>query len=310
MASIKKKAVIDLVTGFLGAGKTTFISGYGKWLRQNGVNFKIIENEFGMAGVDTSLLKSECFEVSELVGGCICCTMKSSFADTIIRLSSECERIIVEPSGIFSLDDYFEVVDSAVIKEHCETGAVITIIDPYIIDKLSDNGLSVLLSQLHSTGRIVLSKTKGLGQAEIDKACEWLLGIMNSYGGYDSKFICSKEWNLYNDADYELIMNSTPLRNSHENIKIEHGRIFNCATFYPQKLFTYEEANSVINEIMDGQCGDVIRIKGNIRCLEGTLTINSTPSATTITESRQEYPAVLNIIGSGLLRKKISQLLQ
>lgn len=71
-------AKVDLVTGFLGAGKTTLIQRYAAWLRDGGVRFAIIENEYAASGVDSMVLAGQFDGVHELAGGCICCTLKPS----------------------------------------------------------------------------------------------------------------------------------------------------------------------------------------------------------------------------------------
>ena len=96
---------LDLVTGFLGAGKTTLISRFCRYFTGQGWRFGVVENEFGAAGVDSAILREVFGEVRELSGGCICCTLKSGFYTLLEELSHTCDRVIVEPSGLYNLDD-------------------------------------------------------------------------------------------------------------------------------------------------------------------------------------------------------------
>lgn len=90
----------DIVSGFLGAGKTTFIKKILKALDHEKV--VIIENEFGEVSVDREVLEIEGFEVYELSNGCVCCKLKGDFLLTLRQiLSQDIDRIIFEPSGIF-----------------------------------------------------------------------------------------------------------------------------------------------------------------------------------------------------------------
>ena len=82
MASTK----IDLITGFLGAGKTTLIRRYTALLRAGDVSCAVIENEFGAAGVDAAVLERDGVRVRELSGGCVCCTQKLNFHDAMREL--------------------------------------------------------------------------------------------------------------------------------------------------------------------------------------------------------------------------------
>ena len=85
----KLRARVDLIDGFLGAGKTTFIQKYMKYLDERGISYMVLENEFGAAGVDASILGGN---VRELTGGCICCGQKVNFHNLLIELR-------IRPSG-------------------------------------------------------------------------------------------------------------------------------------------------------------------------------------------------------------------
>ncbi len=137
---------IDLVTGFLGAGKTTFIKKYGDFLSRKNIKFAVVENEFGAAGVDSAVLESKSWKVTEISGGCICCTLKTGFHEIIKDLSRTFERIIIEPSGIFNSDDFFDVINSPELKAKCRPGMCITLVDPHSLARLNESERSVLAS--------------------------------------------------------------------------------------------------------------------------------------------------------------------
>ena len=127
-----------MVTGFLGAGKTSFIKLYARWLEKNGVRYAIIENEFGMSGIDSSILRNSCGDVTELSGGCICCGLKVNFYSLLQELAGNgnYDRIIVEPSGIFNLDDFLDVINSLSEKNILELGTIITVAEPEYISPM------------------------------------------------------------------------------------------------------------------------------------------------------------------------------
>ena len=101
-------ANIDLITGFLGAGKTTFIRKYAEYLDSIGVTCIVIENEYGSTGIDSRILQADGITTDELFGGCICCTLKVGFHDMLYTLSDKVDRIIVEPSGVYDVSQFFE----------------------------------------------------------------------------------------------------------------------------------------------------------------------------------------------------------
>ena len=102
-------AKLDVVTGYLGSGKTTFIEKYIDYLNASGISFAVIENEFGRAGVDADILRSTGAEIHEISGGCVCCTLKVTLYDLLSDLAKRVERIILEPSGLFCGDDLIDV---------------------------------------------------------------------------------------------------------------------------------------------------------------------------------------------------------
>ena len=79
---------VDLITGFLGAGKTTFIRKYADYFIRKGQKINIIENEFGNVSVDSIILKDEACDITQLSGGCMCCTAKVAFQNMLLDMSA------------------------------------------------------------------------------------------------------------------------------------------------------------------------------------------------------------------------------
>ena len=103
---------LDVVTGFLGSGKTTFLAWYIRWLKKSGIRACVIENEFGRAGVDGALLKTTGVTLREISGGCVCCTLKVTLHQLLGELSEHYDRILLEPSGLFCGDDLMDILHS------------------------------------------------------------------------------------------------------------------------------------------------------------------------------------------------------
>ena len=130
------KTKIDLVTGFLGAGKTSFIQSYADWLRRQGTSFAVVENDFGAVGVDAAALKAECGDVFEVSGGCICCSLTPNFTELLHSLCGHYERIIVEPSGVFDAAVFYSIMDTLQRKTEVELGFCAVIVDPHALAEL------------------------------------------------------------------------------------------------------------------------------------------------------------------------------
>ena len=163
---------IDLITGFLGSGKTTFIKKYAKYLIDNGVNIGILENDYGAVNVDMMLLKDlegENCELEMIAGGCDAECHRRRFRTKLIAMGM-CgyDRVIVEPSGIYDVDEFFDVLRDDPIDRWYEIGNVITVVDAKLEPELSDQADYLLASEAANAGCIVLSRSQEAEDAEIE----------------------------------------------------------------------------------------------------------------------------------------------
>ena len=153
---------IDLITGFLGAGKTTFIKEYASYLLRQGLNIGILENDFGAVNVDMMLLQElqgEKCELEMISGGCDKETHRRRFKTKLISMAM-CgyDRVIVEPSGIYDVDEFFDGLREEPLDRWYEIGSVITIVDAGLEENLSDQAEYLLGSEAADAGVIVLSR--------------------------------------------------------------------------------------------------------------------------------------------------------
>ena len=302
---------VSLVTGFLGAGKTTFITHYAKWLKLRGKSFAIIENEFGRAGADSAIFVDMQFPVAEIAGGCICCTLKPNFTATLTTLAKTFDHIIVEPSGIFAMDDFFDVMNSPDVKKCCKTGFVITIVNPKSLNEITGDSALVLSSQLHSTGMVVLSMTEGLSQNEIIASCEKITDISNiSKQSTDNELVFkTSEWKDFTEEDFYDIENSDPKYTDHKFLPVNHNMIFFSIGVKPKRTFSHKDISDKIFELMNGDYGDILRIKGGVTSENGSIfSVNATLSGITISEIK-EGPDFINVIGKSFDRKRINDMM-
>lgn len=290
-------AVIDLICGSLGAGKTTYIKKYSRFIAQKGLSFAVIENEYGEAGVDSAFLLNDGIETSELSGGCICCTLKVGFHDELIRLSDTADRIIVEPSGIYDITTFFDVTSSEELNLTAKRGAVVCVIDPHSIDRLCECELNLLRNQISAASCVVLSKTEELCANEIDRVKELILRIA---GIPDIRFVD------YDDFESAFNSRSAGCDCSPE---ADHSSIFQSARISLKDKLTSDQAKAVCRSLFESQAaGDIMRIKGFVSSDNGYLAINATKENCEVFEVNNASP-VLNIIGSDLSRKTIKELI-
>ena len=142
---------IDLITGFLGSGKTTFIKKYAKYLIDSGKNIGILENDYGAVNVDMMLLQDlmgdQC-ELEMVSGGCDKDCHRRRFKTKLIAMGM-CgyDRVIVEPSGIFDVDEFFDALREDPLDKWYEIGNVIVIADAGLPEQMSKDAEYLLGSE-------------------------------------------------------------------------------------------------------------------------------------------------------------------
>ncbi len=164
---------VDVISGFLGAGKTTLIK---KLLE--GINGKekvaIIENEFGEIGIDGAFLKNSGIQIKEINSGCICCSLVGNFAESLQELISKYspDRIIIEPSGVGKLSDVIGAINGA--SSQIKLNVVCTVVDGGKCKMYYKNFGEFYLDQIKEAGIIVISKTNKLLEDKIIETCEFI----------------------------------------------------------------------------------------------------------------------------------------
>ena len=162
--------VIDIYSGFLGAGKTTLIK---KMISEafTGQKLALIENEFGEIGIDGGFLREAGIEITEMNSGCICCSLVGDFGDALRKLISEYhpERILIEPTGVGKLSDVIAAARQ-VESEDVQLGCFITVADAKKVKLYMKNFGEFYNNQIETASCIVLSRTDSITQDKLDAA--------------------------------------------------------------------------------------------------------------------------------------------
>ena len=166
---------IDIISGFLGAGKTTFIK---KLLEEaiSGEQVVLIENEFGEIGIDGGFLKDSGIEIREMNSGCICCSLVGDFGTSLAEVLSQYipERIIIEPSGVGKLSDVMKAVIDVSADMDVELNSAVTIVDAAKCKMYMKNFGEFFNNQIENAGTIVLSRTDITDASKIQKDVEMI----------------------------------------------------------------------------------------------------------------------------------------
>ena len=164
---------IDIISGFLGAGKTTFIK---KLLEEaiSGEQVVLIENEFGQIGIDGGFLKDAGIEIREMNSGCICCSLVGDFGKSLEEVLTKYkpDRVIIEPSGVGKLSDVMKAVRDVAGTVDVELNSAVTIVDASKCKMYMKYFGEFFNNQVEYAGTIVLSRTDVLDAGKVQKAVE------------------------------------------------------------------------------------------------------------------------------------------
>ena len=151
---------IDIVSGFLGAGKTTLIR---KLLKEAlaGSQVVLIENEFGEIGIDGGFLKESGIQIREMNSGCICCSLVGDFGTSLKEVLSTYhpERILIEPSGVGKLSDVMKAVQNAGLGTEVELNSAVAVVDAAKCKMYLKNFGEFFVNQIEYAGTVLLSRT-------------------------------------------------------------------------------------------------------------------------------------------------------
>ncbi len=162
---------VDIISGFLGAGKTTLIQKLLKTVYKN-QNVVLIENEFGEIGIDGGFLKEAGIEIKEMNSGCICCSLVGDFSTSLKEVvdTYHPERIIIEPSGVGKLSDVMRAVEGVEEEAGLEIGYRITVLDVNKCKMYMKNFGEFYLNQIEHASTIVFSRTDIAKDGKVEDA--------------------------------------------------------------------------------------------------------------------------------------------
>lgn len=166
---------IDIISGFLGAGKTTFIK---KMIDEvfKGEKIVLIENEFGEVGIDGGFLKDAGIQITEMNSGCICCSLVGDFGKSLSEVLTKYkpDRIIIEPSGVGKLSDVMKAVIDVSADMDVALNSAVTIVDAAKCKMYMKNFGEFFNNQIENAGTVVLSRTDITDTAKIQKDVEMI----------------------------------------------------------------------------------------------------------------------------------------
>ncbi|HCL4436457.1 cobalamin biosynthesis protein CobW [Clostridium botulinum] len=293
---------VNLISGFLGAGKTTLIKKVLENVKEEKI--VIIENEFGEIAIDGDLIKKEGFDVFELRSGCICCMMKQDFEDSLQKVIEEYkpDRIIIEPTGISSLSQLLDILEKDNFKDKININRVITVVDSTSYLEEKDAFGEFYMDQVENAEILIVSKTQMVDKSTLKKVKESLRE-------------CNKKASIktlaFEEFNKEYILNfldedsSRDIKRDSVEVMISTEDGFESLGVKTNKIFEIREINEIISKLFTGKYGDVIRIKGFLKGEKEIIQINCTKKVHNIETVEDSKEIKICIIGQDLRKRKI-----
>lgn len=306
---------IDLITGILGAGKTTFLLKYARHLIDNGQRIAILENDFGAVNADMALLqelKCENCQLEMISGGGDAHCHRRRFRTQLIALGMQhFDRVLIEPSGIFDMDEFFDILHEPPVDQWFEIASILTILNAETEDLLTEEMEYLLASEAACAGKLLLSKLPQENPQE--RAAEILAHLNDALAGIqcDRRFsendLFLKDWNHLNAEDFAML-SGAGYRNASYVKKYQTDMLRSAVHYFMHICLPEQEIESVIRGILeDSECGHIYRMKGSLPAADGTwLTVNAEKNRISVAPAANGQ-AVLIAIGEDLNREVIDR---
>lgn len=276
---------VDLVVGFLGAGKTTLINR----MLEEGLASEhpvVVENEFGEVSVDDELISKEGIEIETLASGCICCTLKGSFVSCLREVVGRLHpsRVIIEPTGLANLSDMLDVVRMAENELSVKLNSVTAVVDASCVTEMLDFSGDFYASQIRDAGVIALTHTSELDSAQLSDVLT-TLRTLNSCPAIETdpqkgssalELLCASEaafaakncndesLNEYEDErdKHEVGHDCRCHEHNHQDGHVHAPDGFMSFAFAPQQLYSSAAIDKLLEALHHVHTGRVLRAKG------------------------------------------------
>lgn len=304
---------IQIVAGFLGAGKTTFLNKYLPMLSGTTV---VIENEFGEVGIDGQLIRED-VPVKEIYAGCICCSLALDFRKGIKEIAEKFQpdRILIEPSGVGRLSDIVRACEKAKEKEQVDAviTKLITIVDAQAFEEYSEEFGVFYLDQVEHAKILFLSNVDAMEENEKQSVVAALRKLNSDAVIYDG------DWRLLEEAELiHLLKMAGNFDEKSEEISVPAvpaDKVFSSIAVKCPERKSREQLENILESLKNPKYGYILRAKGRVKTAEGeVLSYDFTPFAKEIrTENRGEHKEDEQagvVIGCGLNEEMLRNLLE
>ncbi|MCU6747970.1 GTP-binding protein [Faecalicatena acetigenes] len=334
---------IDIISGFLGAGKTTFIK---KMLKEAfaGEQVVLIENEFGEIGIDGGFLKEAGIEIREMNSGCICCSLVGDFGKSLKEVvdTYHPERILIEPSGVGKLSDVIKAVQDVQESIDAKLNSFTTVVDVTKCKIYRKNFGEFFSNQIAYAGTIILSRTDKAKPEKIEESVALLrelnekapiittpidelpgsklLEVMEAEGSLEEELLSEMPCPVCGCHHHHEGEEHEHHHHHHEGEEHEHhhhahghhhaDEIFTSWGKETIRTYTREEIEYILKELeQEEKFGTVLRAKGMVAGEDGNwIYFDMVPEEQEVRSGAPEYTGRICVIGSKLQEEKLEKL--
>ena len=312
---------IDVVSGFLGAGKTTLIK---KLLSEalKGQKVVLIENEFGEIGVDSGFLKDAGIEITEMNSGCICCSLVGDFATALNEVVSKYapERIIIEPSGVGKLSDVMNACVNAHLPSDVILNSSVAVVDASKAKMYIKNFGEFFNNQIENAGTIILSRTGNISEDKLNTAIELIREhnakatiITTPWDELDGETILKTIENA-GELEQELLNEVIREHKEHEHHHHHHhhaDEVFTSWGHESAKKYSKTEIEDILKALEDeDKYGIILRSKGMVENADGGdwIYFDYTPGELNVRAGKPDVTGRICVIGSKINEEELAKL--
>ena len=325
---------VDIISGFLGAGKTTLIA---KLLKEGlaGEQVVLIENEFGEIGIDGGFLKESGVEIREMNSGCICCSLVGDFGTSLKEVVEKYhpDRIIIEPSGVGKLSDVIKAVKDLHIENEIRLNSASTVADASKVKVYMKNFGEFFNNQIEHAGTIILSRTQNVSEAKLKTDIELIRSlnkdahiITTPWDDIDGKQILDAMENVTNLELVMLAEAAAKVAEEHEHHHHhdgecgcghhhEHGHhhadeVFTSWGVETPNKYDKEELSEILRKLSEtDDYGNILRAKGMLPCTDGKwMFFDLVPEEYEIREGKPDFTGRICVIGAELKEAALKEL--
>lgn len=319
---------IDIISGFLGAGKTTFIK---KLLKEafKGEQVVLIENEFGEIGIDGGFLKEAGIEIKEMNSGCICCSLVGDFEKSLKEVidTYHPDRILIEPSGVGKLSDVIKAVQDAQVNLDAQLNSFTTVVDVTKCRIYSKNFGEFFSNQIEYAGAIILSRTDKAKHEKVEESVAILRGLnekapiittpIEQLSGEKLLETMEGSKSLEEELLAEIVCPECGGHHDHDHDEHEHhhghhhaDEVFTSWGTETIQTYTKDEISNILKTLeSDSAYGTILRAKGMVAGADGEwIYFDMVPEEHEVRTGAAEYTGRICVIGSKLDEHKLEEL--